>query len=57
MSIVAGKKVHGLSPSVEEARREPPFGLNNMLGNVWEWVEDARAPFDSASQTDPVGRQ
>lgn len=25
-----------------------------MLGNVWEWVEDAHAPFDSASQTDPV---
>lgn len=27
-----------------------------MLGIVWEWVEDAHAPFDSASQIDPVGR-
>jgi len=27
-----------------------------MLGNVLEWVEDARAPFGSSSQTDPVGR-
>lgn len=40
----------------EKQDREPPFGLNNMLGNVWEWVEEAHAPFDSASQTDPVGR-
>jgi len=40
----------------EKQDRKPPFGLNNMLGNVWEWVEDAHAPFDSASQTDPVGR-
>ncbi|HOY01876.1 MAG TPA: formylglycine-generating enzyme family protein, partial [Zoogloea sp.] len=40
----------------EKQDREPPFGLHNMLGNVLEWVEDARAPFGSSSQTDPVER-
>jgi len=25
-----------------------------MLGNVWEWVEDARKPYETMHQTNPV---
>jgi len=34
--------------------RPNAFVLYDMLGNVWEWVEDVMASYTSASQNDPV---
>ena len=32
-----------------------PYGLDDVVGNVWEWVDDRFAPYDAEARIDPRG--
>ena len=46
----AGGTTHAVGGKAQNA-----FGMNDMLGNVWEWCQDYYTPYSSGNTSDPIG--
>ncbi len=47
----SGSETHDVMTRTKNA-----FGLHDMIGNVYEWVNDWYAPYESSAATDPNGQ-
>lgn len=45
----------GTAPVGSYASGVSPFGVHDMIGNVWEWVQDRYGQYGSALAEDPAG--
>ena len=49
-SANAGDQTHGFA-----LKKIHPYGMYDMIGNVWQWMSDWVGPYTSDTQTDPQG--